>query len=62
MKIVRIDSDRLINQDIERIEIEIGEDKYTLTNRHGELKIHAHDGCIVVNPLCANEIAVKGGE
>lgn len=59
MKLTRIGSERP-SIEVERIEIEIGGVTYELTERFGELKIHAHADEITIKPCCANEVAVKG--
>ena len=59
MKIKRIDSDRT-EKEVERIEIEIDGIKYTLTDRFGELKVHAHSDAIFMIPCCANEVVIEG--
>ena len=59
MKINRVDRDRT-EKDVERIEISIGDDRYTITESFGRLKIHAHDESMDIKPCCANQITVKG--
>lgn len=55
MKIIRIDGNRDII-DASRIEIQLGDHKYTLTEYFGELKIHAHSDVIIVKPATSNEV------
>ncbi len=55
VKIVRIDSDNY-EKEVERVEIKIGCQKFTITEYFGELKIHAHSDVMIVKPCCANEI------
>lgn len=59
MKIKRIDSDRN-EKDVKRIEVVIGEHKYTLTEEFGRLNIHSHSDYIDIRPCCANNITLKG--
>ena len=54
----RINGERELNKQVERIEISIDGVKYTLTDRCGTLRIHAHDGALIVEPACANEVCV----
>ena len=58
----RIDSKKNTDQKIERIEISVGGEKYTITEYFGRLKIHAHNDSISINPCCANEITLAGKE
>ena len=60
MIINRINNTKKLDQDAERIEIEINGIRYTLRERFGRLHIHAHDSKIDIMPCCANEITVKG--
>lgn len=59
MKLVRVDSERP-GTEVNRLEIEIGGVVYEITERFGDLKIHAHSDEILVKPCCSNEVAVKG--
>jgi hypothetical protein len=59
MKLLRVDSDRE-PKEVERIEVEIGGVKYTITDRFGEMKLHAHSDEIIVKPCCANEVVCVG--
>ena len=60
MKLERIDGEKKMGQPVERIEIIIGDEKYTITERHGKLNIHAHSDSLTVSPCCANQIDIKG--
>jgi uncharacterized protein (UPF0335 family) len=59
MLIKRIDSNRDV-QEVERLEIEINGIKYTITDRYGEMKIHAHSEELLIKPCCANEVIIHG--
>lgn len=56
----RIDGDKELNKPIERIEIAIGEHRYTLTDEFGRLHIHSHSDFMDVRPCVANQVTVKG--
>ena len=56
MKIERIDSDRKVDKEVEKIMINIDGHRYTLTEGHGLLHIHAHRDRLVIMPGCANEV------
>jgi hypothetical protein len=58
MKILRINSNREVQENIERIVIEIDDKKYTITPRFGKLNIHSHQDDIAVYPGCANELDI----
>ena len=57
MQIIRIDGNRDVI-DVSRIEIQLGDNKYTLTEYFGELKIHAHSDVLIVKPATANEVQI----
>lgn len=59
MLLKRIDSARNV-QEVNRLEIEISGIKYTITDHHGEMKIHAHSEEVLVKPCCANEVVIQG--
>ena len=59
MEIKRIDNNRKANI-VERIEVMIDGIKYTITERFGELKVHAHSDEVIVKPCCANEVVLQG--
>lgn len=56
MKIERIDSDRKVNKEVEKIMVNIDGHRYTLTESHGLLHIHAHRDRIVILPGCTNQV------
>lgn len=43
MKITRIDSEREVNKECERIVIEVGDSKITLTEKFGQLEVFGDD-------------------
>ena len=54
----RINSERNLNRTVERIEISIDGARYTLTDKFGTLRIHAHGEALIVEPACANEVYI----
>lgn len=56
----RVGHERHTDNYTNRVEIVLNGVKYTLTNRHGELKIHSHSDKMSVLPGCANEVAIVG--
>lgn len=60
MKLLRLDSDRGLNQHCETITIEHNGTKISISPRADEIEIHCHNDKIFINPLCGNQIAVKG--
>lgn len=60
MKINRIGNQKELNQEVQRIEIEIAGIRYTITEYFGEMNIHCHGDGLSVIPRCGNEICVKG--
>ena len=61
INLLRIGSDRNVNQKTERLEIEIAGSKFTLTATVDQkLHIHSHDDELVIHPGSRNEIQVTG--
>lgn len=58
MKISRINNEKNLEKEVDRIQININGKRFTLTESFGELHIHAHSDCINVKPCCANEIKI----
>lgn len=55
LKIGREDEYQIVN----KISILIGNDKYILNERFGELEIHASNGHLLIQPMCANEVSIS---
>ena len=62
MKILRINSNREVQENVERIVIEIDDKTYTITPRFGKLRIHSHQDDIAVYPGYANELDIDSTE
>lgn len=58
MKIERIDGDRNVNKDIEKVMINVNGHRYTLTEEFGQLRIHAHRDRVMIYPASSNELIV----
>ena len=56
MKITRIDKDRDIEQNVDRIQLDICGKRFTLSEEFGELTINCHSDSIAVKPCYGNEI------
>ena len=54
----RINSERELNKQVERIEISIDGVQYTLTDKFGTLGIRARDDALIVEPMCTNEVYI----
>ena len=61
MKIMRIDSDKEINQVVTMLDIELDNgQRFRLNESHGELRVHESDGNkISITPCCSNEILIS---
>ncbi len=59
MKITRINAEKHTDKDVNVVQIAIGDNCYTLTERFGKLNILSDDSLIQVNPCSANQIDVK---
>jgi hypothetical protein len=58
MEINQIDKDRNLNKQASIIRVFVGNKLFSITESHGELKIHAHHDLITVKPCCLNEILI----
>ena len=61
LKITRIDKEKKLNKDVERIEFEHNGDKFIITPEFSYIRIHKSsiDDNLIINPCCANEIIIK---
>ena len=49
MEITRIDSEKDLDQKVERLVIKIGDSEITLTEEHGNLRIHGDDSDLFIS-------------
>ena len=49
-------------KEVNRVSIFIGNDKYILTERFGELEVHSSGGHLLIQPMCANEVSISTKE
>ena len=59
MRIVRIENARDMDVTADTITVVMKDGaKFTLTEHHGELKVHSHHDVMTVKPCCANELTI----
>lgn len=61
MKIIRIDRQKNLSQQVDTIELVITDQEYTITEKFGRLHIHA-TGRINIEPCVSNEIIISSEE
>lgn len=58
MKLKRVDSDKSINQECQRIEIEVGDATITLTEENGQLKVHGDEDDLMISCGARNSFTI----
>lgn len=60
MKVIRIGNNRNVNQEVNRVQIELGGVKYTITETvDGKVSVLSHDDEILIFPCTTNSISFK---
>jgi len=63
LKVLRIDSEREMDRDVERIEVEVNDSQFTLTATPDvRLNVHAHCDELLVCPGTKNVIELIGND
>lgn len=58
MKLIRVDSERDINRDCTRIEIQIGDSVITIQEQHGQLVVHGDDTDLMISCGSRNSFTI----
>lgn len=59
MRIKRIDFDKDMNKDVDRIEVAIGDTRFLITESFGKLQISKPEDAISIHPCVTNVIEVS---
>ena len=62
MKITRIDNRRAMDEEVQTIQLKIGERLFTFTEEFAKLRVHCHSDFLHVQPCCSNEILIEAVE